>query len=125
MSRQMAVRLSEIAEKESGEKTVGYYTWRTEKPPFRPRPELAWLEQNLFRYGTKTMYTGEATGQYRPFSRPPIHRVRSVISFMRSSGWYRRERPLSGDRGHHRGSSRIRKRNHASVYPESDPAFYG
>lgn len=28
---------------------------------FARRPELAWLEQNLFRYGTETAYTGEAT----------------------------------------------------------------
>ena len=61
MSRQMAVRLSEIAEKNQVKKLPDIILGEQKNRRFARRPELAWLEQNLFRYGTETMYTGEAT----------------------------------------------------------------
>lgn len=61
MSRQMAVRLSEIAEKNQVKKLPDIILGEQKKRRFARRPELAWLEQNLFRYGTETAYTGEAT----------------------------------------------------------------
>ena len=61
MSRQMAVRLSEIAEKNQVKKLPDIMLGEQKKRRFAQRPELAWLEQNLFRYGTETAYTGEAT----------------------------------------------------------------
>ena len=61
MSRQMAVRLSEIAEKNQVKKLPDIMLGEQKNRRFARRPELAWLEQNLFRYGTETMYTGEAT----------------------------------------------------------------
>ena len=61
MSRQMAVRLSEIAEKNQVKKLRDIMLGEQKNRRFAQRPELAWLEQNLFRYGTETMYTGEAT----------------------------------------------------------------
>ena len=61
MSRQMAVRLSEIAEKNQVKKLPDIILGEQKNRRFARRPELAWLEQNLFRYGTETTYTGEAT----------------------------------------------------------------
>ena len=61
MSRQMAVRLSEIAEKNQVKKLPDIMLGEQKNRRFARRPELAWLEQNLFRYGTETAYTGEAT----------------------------------------------------------------
>ena len=61
MSRQMAVRLSEIAEKNQVKKLPDIILGEQKNRRFARRPELAWLEQNLFRYGTETAYTGEAT----------------------------------------------------------------
>lgn len=61
MSRQMAVRLSEIAEKNQVKKLPDIMLGEQKNRRFAQRPELAWLEQNLFRYGTETAYTGEAT----------------------------------------------------------------
>ena len=61
MSRQMAVRLSEIAEKNQVKKLPDIILGGQKNRRFARRPELAWLEQNLFRYGTETAYTGEAT----------------------------------------------------------------
>ena len=61
MSRQMAVRLSEIAEKNQVKKLRDIMLGEQKNRRFARRPELAWLEQNLFRYGTETAYTGEAT----------------------------------------------------------------
>lgn len=61
MSRQMAVRLSEIAEKNQVKKLPDIMLGEQKNRRFARRPELAWLEQNLFRYGTETTYTGEAT----------------------------------------------------------------
>ena len=61
MSRQMAVRLSEIAEKNQVKKLPDIMLGEQKNRWFARRPELAWLEQNLFRYGTETAYTGEAT----------------------------------------------------------------
>ena len=61
MSRQMAVRLSEIAEKNQVKKLPDIMLGEQKDRRFARRPELAWLEQNLFRYGTETAYTGEAT----------------------------------------------------------------
>ncbi|MFR5731431.1 MAG: hypothetical protein ACLUD2_05225 [Clostridium sp.] len=72
---------------------------RSEKPPVSPgTSELAWLEQNLFRYGTRfcTLQWGIRPEQYRPFSRPRILLVRSATSSMRSSGWHGREGPATG-----------------------------
>ena len=61
MSRQMAVRLSEIAEKNQVKKLPDIMLGEQKNRRFARRPELAWLEQHLFRYGTETAYTGEAT----------------------------------------------------------------
>ena len=61
MSRQMAVRLSEIAEKNQVKKLPDIMLGEQKNRRFARRPELAWLEQNLFRYGTETAYTGEVT----------------------------------------------------------------
>ena len=61
MSRQMAVRLSEIAEKNQVKKLPDIMLGEQKNRRFARRPELAWLEQNLFRYGTDSAYTGEAT----------------------------------------------------------------
>ena len=61
MSRQMAVRLSEIAEKNQVKKLPDIILGEQKNRRFARRPELAWLEQNLLRYGTETTYTGEAT----------------------------------------------------------------
>lgn len=61
MSRQMAVRLSEIAEKNQVKKLRDIMLGEQKNRRFARRPELAWLEQNLFRYGTDSAYTGEAT----------------------------------------------------------------
>ena len=61
MSRQMAVRLSEIAEKNQVKKLPDIILGEQKNRRFARRPELAWLEQNLFRYGTETAYTGEVT----------------------------------------------------------------
>ena len=61
MSRQMAVRLSEIAEKNQVKKLPDIILGEQKNRRFARRPELAWLEQNLFRYGTETAYTGEST----------------------------------------------------------------
>ena len=61
MSCQMAVRLSEIAEKNQVKKLPDIILGEQKNRRFARRPELAWLEQNLFRYGTETAYTGEAT----------------------------------------------------------------
>ncbi len=61
MSRQMAVRLSEIAEKNQVKKLPDIILGEQKNRRFARRPELAWLEQNLFRYGTETAYAGEAT----------------------------------------------------------------
>ena len=61
MSRQMAVRLSEIAEKNQVKKLPDIMLDEQKNRRFARRPELAWLEQNLFRYGTDSAYTGEAT----------------------------------------------------------------
>ena len=61
MSCQMAVRLSEIAEKNQVKKLPDIILGEQKNRRFARRPELAWLEQNLFRYGTETTYTGEAT----------------------------------------------------------------
>ena len=61
MSRQMAVRLSEIAEKNQVKKLPDIMLGEQKNRRFARRPKLAWLEQNLFRYGTETAYTGEAT----------------------------------------------------------------
>ena len=61
MSRQMSVRLSEIAEKNQVKKLPDIILGEQKNRRFARRPELAWLEQNLFRYGTETAYTGEAT----------------------------------------------------------------
>lgn len=61
MSRQMAVRLSEIAEKNQVKKLPDIILGEQKNRRFARRPELAWLEQNLFRYGTDSAYTGEAT----------------------------------------------------------------
>ena len=61
MSRQMAVRLSEIAEKNQVKKLPDIMLGEQKNRRFAQRPELAWLEQNLFRYGTEIAYTGEAT----------------------------------------------------------------
>ena len=61
MSRQMAVRLSEIAEKNQVKKLPDIILGEQKNRRFARRPELAWLEQNLFRYGTETEYIGEAT----------------------------------------------------------------
>ncbi len=61
MSRQMAVRLSEIAEKNQVKKLPDIMLGEQKNRRFARRPELAWLEQNLFRYGTETAYAGEAT----------------------------------------------------------------
>ncbi len=61
MSRQMAVRLSEIAEKNQVKKLPDIMLGEQKDRRFARRPELAWLEQNLFRYGTDSAYTGEAT----------------------------------------------------------------
>lgn len=62
MSRQMAVRLSEIAEKNQVKKLSDIVLNDQKNRRFAQHPELAWLEQNLFRYGTKNTYTGEQTG---------------------------------------------------------------
>ncbi len=61
MSRQMAVRLSEIAEKNQVKKLPDIMLGEQKNRRFARRPELAWLEQHLFRYGTETAYTGEVT----------------------------------------------------------------
>lgn len=61
MSRQMAVRLSEIAEKNQVKKLPDIMLGEQKNRRFARRPELAWLEQNLFRYGTDSAYTGEST----------------------------------------------------------------
>lgn len=47
--------------KESGEKLPDIMLGEQKNRRFARRPELAWLEQNLFRYGTDSAYTGEAT----------------------------------------------------------------
>lgn len=61
MSRQMAVRLSEIAEKNQIKKLPDIVLNDQKNRRFAQHPELAWLEQNLFRYGTKSTYNGEQT----------------------------------------------------------------
>ena len=61
MSRQMAVRLSEIAEKNQIKKLPDIVLNDQKNRRFAQHPELAWLEQNLFRYGTKNTYNGEQT----------------------------------------------------------------
>ena len=61
MSRQMAVRLSEIAEKNQIKKLPDIVLNDQKNRCFAQHPELAWLEQNLFRYGTKNTYNGEQT----------------------------------------------------------------
>ena len=48
MSRQMAVRLSEIAEKNQVKKLRDIMLGEQKNRRFARRPELAWLEQNLF-----------------------------------------------------------------------------
>ena len=73
MSRQMAVRLSEIAEKNQVKKLPDIILGEQKNRRFARRPELAWLEQNLFRYGTETAYTGEVTD--------------SIVFFQASNPW--------------------------------------
>ena len=51
----------QIAEKNQVKKLPDIILGEQKNRRFARRPELAWLEQNLFRYGTETAYTGEAT----------------------------------------------------------------
>lgn len=62
MSRQMAVRLSELAEKNQIEKQKDIWLKDQKNRRFLDRPELSWMEKHLFRYGTDPVYEGEDTG---------------------------------------------------------------
>ncbi len=62
MSRQMAVRLSELAEKNQVCKLQDIWLKDQKNRRFLNRPELSWMEEHLFRYGTDVVYAGEDTG---------------------------------------------------------------
>ncbi len=62
MSRQMTVRLSELAEKNQIAKQKDIWLKEQKNRRFADSPELAWMEQKLFRYGTDPVYEGEDTG---------------------------------------------------------------
>ena len=56
MSRQMAVRLSELAEKNQISKLPDIVLKEQKKRRFAKSPELGWMEEHLFRYGKEKRY---------------------------------------------------------------------
>lgn len=62
MSRQMAVRLSEIAEKNQVKKLPDLVLKEQSKRRFAKSPEIAWIESHLFRYGKEMRYPGPDSG---------------------------------------------------------------
>lgn len=103
MSRQMAVRLSEIAEKNQIKKLPDIMLNEQKNRRFAQRPELAWLEQNLFRYGTENTYTGEDTGSIAFFqaSNPSgevghiVHEIQRLVQ--EGKARYREIAVITGD----------------------------
>ncbi len=103
MSRQMAVRLSEIAEKNQIRKLPDIMLKEQKNRRFAQHPELAWLEQHLFRYGTETTYTGEATGSIAFFqaSNPSgevshiVHEIQRLVQ--EGKARYREIAVITGD----------------------------
>ncbi len=67
MSRQMAVRLSEIAEKNQVKKLPDIMLTDQKNRRFAKSPEIAWMESHLFRYGMETSYSGDDSGSMEFF----------------------------------------------------------
>ena len=103
MSRQMAVRLSEIAEKNQVRKLPDIMLTEQKNRRFAQHPELAWLEQNLFRYGTENTYAGEDTGSVAFFqaSNPSgevshiVHEIQRLVQ--EGKARYREIAVITGD----------------------------
>ena len=63
MSRQVVFRLSELAEKNQVPKLPDVLLTDQKSRRFAKSPELAWLEQHLFRYGTENRYKTDGLRQ--------------------------------------------------------------